>query len=54
VSAYQYIAQRRGHLPVRQLCQVLRVSASAYYAWQRRQLPAPEPAWQVAVRKEFK
>jgi putative transposase len=54
VSAYQYIAQRQGQLPVRPLCQVLRVSASAYYAWQRRQLPAPEPAWQVAVRAEFR
>ena len=39
---------------MRQLCQTLRVSASAYYAWQRCQLPAPEPAWQVAVRAEFK
>jgi putative transposase len=29
---------------------MLRVSASAYYAWQHRQLPAPKPAWQVAVR----
>lgn len=28
-------------MPVRQLCQTLRVSARAYYAWQRRQLPAP-------------
>jgi len=53
VSTYQYIAQRRSHVPVRQLCQVLRVAPSAYYAWQRRQRPAPEPAWQVAVRQEF-
>jgi len=54
VSAYRYIAQRQGQVPVRQLCQVLRVSASAYYAWQRRQRPAPEPAWQVVVRAEFR
>jgi transposase InsO family protein len=52
VSTYRYIAQRQEQVPVRQLCHVLRVSASAYYAWQRRQLPAPAPAWQVAVRTE--
>ena len=39
---------------MRQLCQVLRVAPSAYYAWQRRQRPAPEPAWQAAVRTAFK
>jgi putative transposase len=54
VSTYQYITQRRSHVPVRQLCQTLRVSASAYYAWQRRQAPAPEPAWQAAVHAEFR
>ena len=54
VSTYQYIARRQAQVPVRQLCQVLRVAPSAYYAWQRRQRPAPEPAWQVAVREEFK
>ncbi|MGI4884117.1 MAG: IS3 family transposase [Janthinobacterium lividum] len=54
MSTYQYITQRRSHVPVRQFCQVLRVPASAYYAWQRRQAPAPEPAWQVAVRATFK
>lgn len=53
MSTYQHIAQRRSHVPVRQLCQTLRVSASAYYAWQRGQVPAPEPTWQVAVRKQF-
>ena len=53
MSTYQHIAQYRAHVPVRQLCQVLRVAPSAYYAWQRRRLPVPEPAWQVAVRKEF-
>ena len=54
MSTYRYIAQRRSQVPIRQLCQVLHVSASAYYAWQRGQVPAPEPAWQVAVRKEFR
>jgi transposase InsO family protein len=53
VSTYQYIAQRQAQVPIRQLCEVLRVGPSAYYAWQRRQKPAPEPAWQVAVRQEF-
>jgi putative transposase len=54
VSTYRYIAQRRSRVPVRQLCQVLRVSTSAYYTWQRQQAPAPDPAWQVAVRAEFR
>ena len=53
MSTYRDIAQRQRHLPVRQLCQTLRVSASAYYAWQRRHLPTPEPAWQVAVGAAF-
>ena len=54
MSTYHYLVQRQAHLPVRQLCRVLRVSASAYYAWQRRQAPAPEPAWQAVVRAEFR
>ena len=54
MSTYQHIARRQALVPVRQLCQVLGVAPSAYYAWQRRQLPHPEPAWQVAVRKEFR
>jgi putative transposase len=54
VSTYRYIAQRQVQLPVRQLCQTLRVPASAYYAWQRRQQPASESVWQVAVRAEFR
>ena len=54
MSAYQHIAQRAAHVPVRQLCQVLRVAPAAYYAWQRRrQLPTVEPVWQVAVREAF-
>ena len=54
MSAYQPIAQRQAQVPVRPLCHALHVAPSAYYAWQRRQLPVPEPAWQVAVRTEFK
>lgn len=54
MSTYHHIAQRAGQAPVRQLCQVLRVAPAAYYAWQRRQqVPAVEPAWQVAVREAF-
>ena len=30
MSAYQYIVQRQAHMPMRQLCQVLRVAPSAY------------------------
>ena len=54
MSVYQYVARRAGQVPVRQLCQVLRVAPAAYYAWQRRQqVPAVEPAWEVAVREAF-
>ncbi|WP_082685241.1 IS3 family transposase [Hymenobacter sedentarius] len=54
MSAYQHIAQRAGRVPVRRLCQVLRVAPSAYYAWHRqRNRAVPEPAWQVAVREAF-
>ncbi|SFQ80202.1 IS3 family transposase [Hymenobacter arizonensis] len=54
MSVYQHIAQRQAQVPVRQLCHVLHVAPAAYYAWQRRrQMPAVEPAWQVAVREAF-
>jgi len=54
VSTYQHIAQRAAHVPVRQLCQVLRVTPAAYYAWRhRQQQPVVESAWQVAVREAF-
>ena len=54
VSASQHLAQRTGQVPVRQLCQVLRVAPCAYYAWHRqRDQAVPEPAWQVAVREAF-
>ena len=32
MSTYQHIAQRAGHVHVRQLCRVLRVALTAYYA----------------------
>jgi transposase InsO family protein len=54
VSTYQHIAQRAAHVPVRPLCQVLRVAPAAYYAWLRRHQGVPRaPAWQVAVREAF-
>jgi transposase InsO family protein len=54
MSTYCHIAQRAAQVPVRQLCQALRVAPAAYYAWQRRQqVAATEPAWQVAVREAF-
>jgi len=54
VSVYQHIARRANKAPVRQLCHVLQVAPSAYYAWHRQQgQPAPEPAWQAAVRQAF-
>ena len=54
MSTYQHIAQRQAQVPVQQLCHVLRVAPRAYYAWRRRQAPAPEPSWQMAVRQAFK
>ena len=54
MSTYQHIAQRAAHVPVRQLCQALRVAPAAYHAWHRQQgCPNPEPDWQVAVREAF-
>ena len=54
MSTYEHVAQRAAYVPVRQLCQVLRVAPAAYYAWRhRRQQPVVEPAWQVAVREAF-
>jgi transposase InsO family protein len=51
---YQHIAQRARKAPVRQLCHVLQVAPSAYYAWHRQQgQPAPELGWQAAVRQAF-
>jgi transposase len=55
VSTYRYIAQRQRHLPVRQLCQTLRVSASTYYAWQRRRASslAANPDAKKELRRPF-
>ena len=54
MSTYQHIARRAVYVPVRQLCQALRVAPAAYYEWRHhRQQPVVEPAWQVAVREAF-
>jgi len=54
VSMYQYIAQRQAHVSVRQLCRVLQVRTSAYYAWRAKtRRLTPVPTWQVAVRELF-
>lgn len=36
MSRYRFIAQQRGHYPVRRLCSVLKVSSSGFYAWLKR------------------
>ena len=53
MRAYRFIEQHRRQGPVRRLCTLLRVSASAYYAWRgRRQQPAP--AWERAAVCAFR
>jgi putative transposase len=37
VSRYRFIAVEKAHYPVAQLCRVLQVAASGYYAWRHRQ-----------------
>lgn len=54
MSTYRYITKRQVRVPVRQLCRVLHVASSAYYArCQRQDQSVPEPAWQAAVRQAF-
>ncbi|WP_310393801.1 IS3 family transposase [Hymenobacter sp.] len=56
MSRYRFIAAERGHYPVRQLCQVLGVPPSSFYAWQQGQQQAAEselPAWEKALVKVF-
>ncbi|WP_245897057.1 hypothetical protein [Hymenobacter nivis] len=54
LSSYRFIDAERGHNPVRQLCQVLGVPASGYYAWHQGRLRVMEkemPAWGTALVK---
>jgi len=56
MSRYRFIQAQRGQYPVRLLCQVLRVPASGYYAWQQTQQQAlkyESPAWEEALVKVF-
>ena len=56
MSRYRFIDGQRATHPVRLLCQVLRVPASGYYAWQQAQqqrIVQGEPAWETALVKVF-
>jgi len=55
MSRYRFIDGQRAAHPVRLLCQVLRVPASGYYAWQHAQqrIAPGEPAWETALVKVF-
>ena len=37
MSRYRFIAEEKAQYSVAQLCRVLRVAASGYYAWRHRQ-----------------
>jgi transposase InsO family protein len=56
MSRYRFIEAQRDHYPVRLLCQLVEVTTSGYYAWQRIQqqiVTQPEPAWETALVKVF-
>ena len=56
MSRYRFIDGQRATHPVRLLCQVLRVPASGYYAWQQAQqqrIVQGEPAWETALVQVF-
>ena len=55
MSRYRFIDGQRAAHPVRLLCQVLRVPASGYCAWQHAQqrIAPGEPAWETALVKAF-
>jgi len=48
VSRYRFIAQQRGHYPVRQMCAVLQVSVSGFYDWLKRK-PSPRSQANAAL-----
>ena len=56
MSRYRFIEAQRAHYPVRLLCQLVKVPASGYYAWQQTQhqkVAQVEPAWETALVKVF-
>lgn len=56
MSRYRFIEAQRDHYPVRQLCQVLEVPASGYYAWQQAKqqlISAEAPDWEETLVKVF-
>ena len=57
MSRYRFIAAERSHYPVRQLCHVLDVPSSGFYAWQQSQQEAvgqARPAWETVLVKAFR
>ena len=56
MSRCRFIEAQRDQYPVRLLCQLVKVPASGYYAWQQVQqqtVNQPEPAWETALVKAF-
>ena len=41
--SYAFIQAERGVLPVDRACRALKVSASGYYAWQKRERQSDKP-----------
>ena len=56
MSRYRFMEARRGHYPVRLICQLVQVPASGYYVWQKPQQQSvnqSELAWETALVKVF-
>ena len=57
MSTLHFIDQQRPYYPVQQLCQVLGVVPSRYYAWRTAQASGavrmPEPAWETDMMRVF-
>jgi putative transposase len=53
MSRYRFIAAEKAHYSVAQLCRVLQVAPSGYYAWQQRQ-PSPRAQANVALTEQIR
>ena len=57
MSRYRFIAAERNHYPIRQLCLVMNVPPSGFYAWQTEQqwmVGSPKsPVWEKVLVKVF-